>query len=201
VTPPGSSSPFLRRAVFLDRDGVVNRDSPAFIKSPEELEMLPGAAEAIARLERAGFVVAVVTNQSGIGRGLFTEEALARTHARLIQEVEAAGGRIHAIRHCPHLPDAGCACRKPLPGLVEELGRDLQVDLASSFFVGDRPEDIQCGTAAGATSVLVLTGNTDRWDPERFPCAPAHVARDLPAAVEWILAQPGAPAHSPGNSP
>lgn len=200
MTPSDSPSPSPRRAVFLDRDGVINRDNPGFIKSPEELEMLPGAAAAIARLERAGFVVAVVTNQSGVGRGLFTEEALSRIHARLIQEVEEAGGRIHAIRHCPHLPDAGCACRKPLPGLVQELGRELQVDLAASFFVGDRQEDIQCGAAAGATPILVLTGKTDRWDPERFPCPPAHVARDLPAAVEWILAQRRAPAHSPGAS-
>lgn len=185
--------PFTRsphRAVFLDRDGVLNRDSDDFIKSAGELELLPGAAEVVAALNRAGFVTVVVTNQSGIGRGLFAAERLGEIHAKLIREIEAAGGRISGVYHCPHRPDEGCDCRKPALGMVLQAAREHDLDPSQSFFVGDKPDDIVCGQAAGCRTVLVLSGKTAVFDPTRFTTPPDHVAADLASAADWILAQP-----------
>lgn len=176
-----------RRAVFLDRDGVLNRDSPHFIKTPDELHLLPGVPEAVARLNAAGFAVIVITNQSGISRGLLTEATLEAIHARLRAEIEAASARLDAIYHCPHLPGEGCNCRKPAPGMVLRAAREHAIDLQHSFLVGDKPDDIACGAAAGCRTILVLSGQSQTCDPVRFPAAPDHVCTDLPAAVEWIM--------------
>jgi len=179
------------KAVFLDRDGVLNRDSPDFIKSPEELRVLPGAPEAVARLNAAGFAAIVITNQSGISRGLLTESDLAAIHARLRTKMEAAGARLAAIYYCPHLPGSGCGCRKPAPGMVLRAAREHGIDLAQSYLVGDKPEDIACGAAAGCRTVLVLSGQTPACDPARFPVAPDCVCPDLSAAADWIIGREG----------
>jgi histidinol-phosphate phosphatase family protein len=177
------------RAVFLDRDGVLNRDSDDFIKTADELEVLPGVPEAVARLNQAGFVTVVVTNQSGIGRGLFEAERLTEIHGKLIREIEAAGGQVSGIYHCPHRPDEGCDCRKPALGMVLQAASKHDLDPSHSFFVGDKPDDIVCGHAAGCRTVLVLSGKTRAYDPERLAVVPDHVAYDLPTAVDWILTQ------------
>lgn len=179
----------MRKAVFLDRDGVLNRDSPDFIKMPEELHVLPGAPEAVARLVRAGFLAIVVSNQSGIPRGLLTEESLAAIHAKLRAAFAAAGGDLRAIYYCPHLPGEGCACRKPAPGMLLQAAEEHQIDLSQSWLVGDKPEDIACGAAVGCRTVLVLTGQTRSYDPMQFSSAPTHVCESLSAAAEFILSQ------------
>jgi len=179
-----------RPAVFLDRDGVINRDSPSYVKSWAEFEFLPGSLEAIAALTRAGLAVIVVTNQSGVGRGLMGEADLADIHRRMAAAVEAAGGRIAAIYHCPHLPDAGCACRKPSPAMVEEAARTHHLDLTSSFFVGDREKDIRCARAAGCgRALLVRSGSTPPSESalSEGGAAPDFIADDLKAAAAWIL--------------
>lgn len=175
------------KAVFLDRDGVLNKDGPGFVTSPDELEMLPGAARAVATLCRAGVRVVVATNQSCIGRGLLTEEGLSRIHEKLRHETAEAGGHYDAIYHCPHAPWEGCHCRKPLPGMLLRAREELGVDLRASYFVGDKPTDIQCGAAVGCKTVLVLSGLEPAYVPERFPVAPDHVCADLSEAVAWIL--------------
>ena len=144
--------------VILDRDGVINEDSDAFVKSVDEWIPLPGSIEAIARLSRGGFAVAVATNQSGLGRGLFRQADLDAMHQRLHALVAAAGGHLAGIYHCPHKPDDGCDCRKPLPGLLDQLARDLNLPLAGAVMVGDRLRDLEAGLARGCRPMLVRTG-------------------------------------------
>lgn len=175
------------RAVFLDRDGVLNRDTPGFITSAEMLEALPGAPDAVARLCRAGFTVAVVTNQSGVGRGIMTESDLASVHARLTSEIERAGGAFAAIYHCPHAPWELCECRKPLPGMLFRARDELGINLNRSYLVGDKPTDIECGAVAGCRTILVLSGLDPTYAPERFRIEPDHVCADITAAVTWVL--------------
>ncbi len=175
------------RAVFLDRDGVLNRDSADFIKTPDELHLLPGIPEAVARLNAAGFAAIVISNQSGLLRGLVTRENLEAIHARLRSILESAGASLTAIYYCPHLPTDGCACRKPAPGLVLQAAREHDVDLANSYFVGDREGDVACGAATGCRTVLVLSGRTCAEEAAQFTIAPDHICADLPAAVSWIV--------------
>ena len=144
--------------VILDRDGVINEDSDAFIKNLDEWIPLPGSIEAIARLSRAGFTVAVATNQSGLGRGLFSQADLDAMHQRLRTLVAAAGGQLAGIYYCPHKPDDGCDCRKPLPGMLDQLAQDLDLTLDSAVMVGDSLRDLEAGLARGCQPVLVRTG-------------------------------------------
>lgn len=147
------------KLIVLDRDGVINQDSPDYIKTPAEFHALPGSLEAIARLSHAGFRVVVATNQAGIGRGLFDFDALFAIHDKMQRQVAELGGSIDGIFFCPHPPEAKCACRKPAPGLLEDIGRRLQVDMRNVPFVGDSIRDLQAAVAIDAKPVLVRTGN------------------------------------------
>ena len=146
------------RLVLLDRDGVINEDSGEFIKSVDEWRPIAGSLEAVARLHRAGFSVVVVTNQSGVGRGLYSEAALLEIHRHMQATIERAGGALAGIYYCPHLPDAGCECRKPRPGLLERVARELGCSLAGAPFIGDRWSDIEAADVVGARPMLVRTG-------------------------------------------
>lgn len=146
------------KLVILDRDGVINQDSDQFIKSPDEWKPVPGSLEAIARLNQAGYQVVVATNQSGIGRGLLDMATLNDIHDRMHRRLAAAGGQIAAVFYCPHAADAGCACRKPLPGLFEEIGRRFGMPLDGVPAVGDSLRDMQAGASVGCRPMLVLTG-------------------------------------------
>jgi len=150
------------KLVILDRDGVVNHDSDAYIKSPEEWRPIPGSIEAIARLSKAGLRVAIATNQSAIARGLIEPSTLAAIHSRMQRAVQDAGGRIDAVFFCPHGPDDGCDCRKPRPGMVLEILRRFRVDPADALLAGDSLRDLQAANAAGVRAALVLTGNGRR---------------------------------------
>ena len=158
-TDSGGSSP---RLVVLDRDGVINRDSKDFVKSVAEWQPLPGSLEAIGMLTRAGYTVCIASNQSGIGRGLFTRETLYGMHRKLRRLAAAHGGKVERIIFCPHRPEDGCACRKPEPGLLQELAAAFDVELDGVPVVGDSLRDIDAADAAGAMPVLVLTGNGPR---------------------------------------
>lgn len=150
------------RYVVLDRDGTINVDSDEFIKSPEEWLPLPGSLEAIALLNKHDYRVVVISNQSGVARGLFDMVTLEAIHAKMRQMVAAAGGNIEAIYFCPHGPDDHCSCRKPKPGLFEVFARDKQVDLKEVFAIGDSLRDIEASLAAGAKPVLVKTGKGEK---------------------------------------
>jgi D-glycero-D-manno-heptose 1,7-bisphosphate phosphatase len=152
------------RLVILDRDGVINRDSPDFVKSADEWLPLPGSIDAVAALSDAGFRVAVASNQSGLARGLFGRSALDAMHRKLRRLVAAAGGRVDRIVVCPHGPGDGCGCRKPAPGLYLRLARHYGISLDGVPAIGDSLRDLEAAAAAGATPVLVRTGNGRRTE-------------------------------------
>ena len=147
------------KLVILDRDGVINRDSSDFIKSPEEWLPLKGSLEAIARLTQSGYDVVVVSNQSGVGRGLFSADMLAQIHVRMMDYVQQHGGKIQSVLVCPHHPDANCDCRKPQIGLYNELAERLNTSFSGVYSVGDSMRDLVAAKTAGAVPVLVKTGN------------------------------------------
>jgi D-glycero-D-manno-heptose 1,7-bisphosphate phosphatase len=186
-----------RRALFVDRDGTLTREIEA-VRTPEELELLPGAARALADVRAAGYLAVLVTNQSAIARGWMSEEDLQAVHAHLQQVLARAGTRLDAIYYCPHHPTLGldayrraCECRKPRPGMLRAAAIDLDLDLAASFVVGDAERDLAAGAALGVPGILVRTGK-GRGEEQRlrasgalaFPCVD-----DLRAAVEWIVAR------------
>jgi len=173
--------------IILDRDGVINEDSDDYIKSPEEWVPIPGSLEAIARLTRAGYRIAVATNQSGVARGLFDGDTLQRIHDKMRGAVAAAGGEIAAIFFCPHGPDDGCACRKPQPGLLRDIAAHFHVDLSGVPAVGDSLRDIQAAQAVGARPILVRTGKGENTVMRGEGLAGVAVYADLAAAVDALL--------------
>lgn len=175
-------------AVFLDRDGVLNEDIPGrFVTCLAELRLIAGAPEAVARLNAAGYVTVVVTNQSGVARGLYTEDTLRELHSTIGAAVDAAGGRISAFYHCPHAPDAGCRCRKPDTGMVEQAVAEFGIDPTRSWFVGDKPSDIECGHAVGCRTAFVLSGLSPTYEPCEFTVQPDRVFPDLSAMVAEVV--------------
>jgi len=152
------------KLVILDRDGTINEDRDDFVKTPEEWMPIPGALEAIAKLNHAGWHVAVATNQSGLGRGLFDMVTMSAMHRKMNEMLARVGGRVDAVFFCPHAPDDHCDCRKPLPGLFEKIGERYGVDLAGVPAVGDTLRDLQASSAAGCKPHLVLTGKSAGLD-------------------------------------
>ncbi len=175
-----------RGAVFLDRDGVINRRRVGdWVRRPEELEPLPGALAAIARLTSHGASPVVVTNQSGIGRGVMTAAEVERVHAHLRDLVARAGGILRAIYVCPHAPDAGCTCRKPGLALFERAARELSLDLSTAAMVGDAPSDIAAARAGGFARALLVTDPVDGYPSDAPP--PDRAFASLSDAVEYLL--------------
>ena len=150
------------KLLILDRDGVINFDSDVYIKTLEEWLPIPGSVEAIAQLSKAGWTVAVATNQSGIARGYYPQATLDAMHARLRELVAGHGGEVGHIVYCPHGPDEGCACRKPKPGMLLAIAEHYQVPLAGVWFVGDSKGDLQAALAVDAQPVLVKTGKGEK---------------------------------------
>ena len=150
------------RLIVLDRDGVINRDSEQFIKTPDEWRPIPGSLEAIARLHHAGFRVVVATNQSGIGRGLFDMATLNAIHEKMYKALAQAGGRIDALFYCPHTADSDCECRKPKAGMLREIGLRFGVDMTGVPCVGDSVRDLEAAETVGAQPLLVLTGKGEK---------------------------------------
>ncbi len=175
----------LKRAVFLDRDGVINEDSEEFIKSPDELKILPGVKEALQLLQDAGFVLIIITNQSGIQRGILSEDDLTAIHQSLRERLDPVF--ISGIYHCPHGPDDSCDCRKPKPGMLLTAVQEHEIDLKASFLIGDRWSDISCGNIVEATTYLVLTGKNTEYDPLKFEVEPDFVSNNLKDATDSIL--------------
>ena len=175
------------KLAILDRDGVINHDSDKFIKHPQEWRPIPGSLEAIARLNQAGYHVVLATNQSGVGRGLFDVSTLNAIHDKMHRALSQIGGRIDAIFFCPHGADADCLCRKPRPGLLEEIARRFNVDLHGVPSVGDSLRDLQAAVAVGATPILVLTGKGRKTQEEGGLPAGTEIYNDLADAVRIIV--------------
>ena len=186
----------LRPAVFLDRDGTINVEKD-YLHRIEDFQFIPGAPEAIRRLREAGFLIFVVTNQSGVARGYFPREAVCRLHEHLQRQLRAASAGIDGFYVCPHHPSEGqgdyqvdCDCRKGAPGMLLQAARDHGIDLARSFMVGDKLADVEAGSAAGCRPILVRTGYGAKDEPKvtaQFPGI--RVCRDLAAAADCILAE------------
>lgn len=176
------------KLIILDRDGVINHDSDAYIKSLDEWVPYPSSIAAIARLSHAGFTVVVATNQSGIARGYYDEATLKSMHDRLIALVEKEGGRIAHIAYCPHGPDDECQCRKPLPGMLHQIKRLLGLtSLKGSWMVGDSLRDLQAGEAVDCRTVLVRTGKGIKTEAKGIGLENAHVFDDLAHFVDWMI--------------
>ena len=182
-----------RRAVFLDRDGTLIRNV-GYLSDPRDMELLPGVIQALSLLREKGLALVLVSNQSGIRRGLFTEHDLTRVHDRLIATLAEGGILLDGVYYCPHAPWDPCECRKPLPGMLHQAAQELGLGLAKSFMVGDKLSDIAAGRRAGCQTVLLLDdvskpGVLSSLEPDEVP---DKVAPDLLAAAQWIISQLGA---------
>ena len=175
------------KLAILDRDGVINQDSDKFIKAPEEWLPIPGSLEAIARLNHAGYMVILATNQSGVGRGLFEVSMLNAIHDRMHRALAQIGGRIDAIFFCPHAQEANCACRKPRAGLLEEIARRFSVDLKGVPSVGDSLRDLEASATVSALPILVLTGKGEATQSAGGLPEGTLIYPDLAAAVRAIV--------------
>jgi D-glycero-D-manno-heptose 1,7-bisphosphate phosphatase len=177
------------KLVILDRDGTINHDRDDYVKSADEWLPLDGALEAIAKLNQAGYTIAVATNQSGIGRGLYNMAALNAMHDKMHRLLREAGGRVDAIFFCPHNPESdaeACNCRKPLPGLFEQIRDRYGVDMTTVHSVGDTLRDLQAGNAVGCPTHLVRTGKSQLKVPSNLP-AGTEIHADLMAFADWML--------------
>ncbi|MCS7207296.1 MAG: HAD family hydrolase [Dehalococcoidia bacterium] len=173
-----------RRAVFLDRDGTLIEDIP-YLRDPEQVRLLPGAGEALAILQRKGFALVVVSNQSGIGRGLVRPEELQAVHRRLEERLLAYGVRLDGAFYCPHAPWEGCTCRKPQPGLLLQAAQQLNLDLKQSFLVGNADTDIAAGKSVGCRTVL-LTQCPDPFHPVRGDPPADYQAEEWGTVVGYV---------------
>ncbi|MDO8889326.1 D-glycero-beta-D-manno-heptose 1,7-bisphosphate 7-phosphatase [Hydrogenophaga sp.] len=191
------------KLLILDRDGTLNRSRDDYVASPDEWEALPGALEAVARLNQGGWRVVLATNQSGIGRGLFDMASLNAIHTKMHRQLAAAGARVDAVFFCPHAPDEACSCRKPLPGLFTQIGERFGVALATVPAAGNALRHVKAATAAGCPAHLLLTGQSEHLrgrvgggsHADLAALAPdlppgTHIHDDLGAFADWLLAQP-----------
>ena len=173
-----------QRYVLLDRDGTVVVEKH-YLHDPDELEFSPGAVEGLKKMMGMGLGLVIVTNQAGVGRGYFGEDAVHAVNDRLLKMLAAEGIAVSGVYYCPHAPDDGCDCRKPNPGMAEQAARDLGFDPAQAFMIGDKPADIGTGEAVGATTILVRTGYGAGHE-KAGDCAPDHVVDDLNEAAAVI---------------
>lgn len=178
-----------RRAVFLDRDDTLCKDVP-YCSRPEDLQLLPGAGQAVAKLNGADFSVIVITNQSGIARGWLDEKTLMLIHEKMRTDLAAFDARIDGIYHCPHLPEDNCDCRKPKPKMIERAAVDFDVRLGDSYMVGDRLMDVQLARKVGTKAILVMPPRpTEEYEKAKHLAD--YSCPSLSDAVEWILSQEG----------
>lgn len=187
------------KTVFLDRDGVINENhhNRGYVCNRSDLVFINNSLEAISILSQNGFSIYIVTNQSGIGRGLFTEDQLSEIHASMNEAIQRADGHIERIYYCPHHPDDGCECRKPKPGMLHQAANDNNIDLSECHFIGDSSTDLEAADAAGAIPILVLTGhgqktyNTYRkGDNSHELIRPLKVFTNLYTASQWLTNRP-----------
>ena len=177
------------KAIFLDRDGVINKDpgNGDYIKSWKEFQFFPGAIEAIKMLNKNGFEIFVISNQAGVGRGIYSQGDLDDITRNMLAEIRAQGGDITSVSYCTHKPDEGCNCRKPNTGMIEESTKGLDIVFKDTYFIGDSWRDIGAGKKAGCKTILLLTGKEDLDSLKARDIKPDLVKKDLKEAVECLL--------------
>jgi D-glycero-D-manno-heptose 1,7-bisphosphate phosphatase len=178
----------MRTAVFLDRDGTINQEV-AYLHDPADLTLIPHAPDAIRALNQRGILAILVTNQAGIGRGLYSEAAMHRVHAEMVRRLAAEGCHLDDLYFCPHRPDEACSCRKPAPGMLLQAAQKHALDLAACYMIGDKITDVEAGHAAGCQTILVLTGYGEQEQKKGTTFQIDFIARDLLEAVQWINQQ------------
>ncbi len=177
------------KAIFLDRDGVINKD-PGFgdyIKNWKEFEFLPGSIDVIKLLNKNGYEIFVISNQAGVAKGLFSKESLDEITANMLKEIEAKGGKIRKVSYCIHASDAGCDCRKPNIGQIKKAAKGLDIDFKKSYFIGDSRLDVGAGKNMGCKAILLLTGKETSEDAKAWKHKPDFIMNNLKEAVKWVL--------------
>lgn len=188
MTDSRQAASAVTRLIILDRDGVINEDSDQYIKSPQEWIPIPGSLAAVARLNRAGYAVAIATNQSGIARGYYDEATLQRMHDKMQHLLAEVGGHVDLIRHCPHGPDDGCDCRKPQPGMLHDILEHYSLQPEQALFVGDSLSDFRAAQTAGVRFVLLRSGKGQRLiDSGKAEALQVPVYRDLEDFTDHLL--------------
>jgi len=180
------------KAIFLDRDGVINKDSGGggkYIESWKEFKFLPGSIKAIKKLNENGYEIFIMSNQAGVGRGIYSQASLCEITKNMLSEIEKQGGKIRSVSYCMHKPDAGCECRKPKTGMIRKATKGLDIDFKNTYFIGDSHRDVGAGNGMGCKTILLLTGKENPEDVKSWPLKPDFIKRDLREAVEWILKQ------------
>lgn len=179
-----------RKTIFLDRDGVISIFTPNdWIKTWEEFKFIPGAVKGLKKLFDSGYRIVIISNQAGVGKGVFTKQSLDRLTEKMLEALKKHGVGIEKIYYCLHTPEENCGCRKPKPGSFFKAQTELGgIDLENAFFVGDTEIDIQAGKSAGTKTILVLSGRTkDAGETTSWPVKPDHIAPDLPAAAGIVI--------------
>lgn len=182
----------MQKVIFIDRDGVINKDPGGWTKynyvtNWDEFFFIDGSIEALKRLKDAGYKICLISNQGGISKGYFTQEALDKLSEKMLAEIEKGGGKIDRLCYCPHHDRDNCECRKPKTGLIEQAIRKTDVDLKNTFIIGDSIRDIEAGKRMGMKTIFVLSGKTPLSETENWPIQPDCIKKDLLETVEWIL--------------
>ena len=178
----------LTKVIFIDRDGVINKDpTGGYVTRWEDFHFLDGSREAVRKLTEAGYEIVLISNQAGVGKGLFTLETLDEITKEMLAEVEKAGGRIRSVFYCPHRKEDNCDCRKPKAGLFRQASEGLDIDFGQTYFIGDGVMDIEAGKNAGCKTILVLSGKTNLDDIDKWPHQPDYIFKDLLETVNWLL--------------
>ena len=184
--------PKIQKAIFIDRDGVINKDPGGWTKYSyvtkwDEFFFIDGAVAALKRLKEAGYKVFVISNQGGISKGYFSQKDLDILNKRMLEEIESGGGKIDGLFYCPHHNKDNCECRKPKTGLIEQAARAMHIDFKNTYFVGDSINDVEAGKRMGMKTILVLSGKTPLSELTNWNMQPDYVKRNLLEAVEWVL--------------
>lgn len=176
------------KAIFLDRDGVICEDRLDYVKRWEEFVWIPGSKEAVNKLTKAGFHIFIVTNQSAIGKGIITFHLVEEIHNKMREEITSSGGKIEKIYVCPHRPDEGCSCRKPKPGLLLQVGKELNINFENSYLIGDAIRDMEMGRSVGCRTIIVCTGRgLSEVKSANLKISPDYIVSDLLEAANLIL--------------
>jgi D-glycero-D-manno-heptose 1,7-bisphosphate phosphatase len=177
------------KVIFLDRDGVINKypGDKLYVTSLRKFRLLPGVKKAIALLSKSGFKIFIASNQAGVGRGIYSQKTLDAITAKMLSDIEIAGGKITKVYYCTHRKDAGCSCRKPKPGLLKKAAKEFKFSLKGAYFIGDTMQDILTAHAARIESILVLTGKERLKDRNSWEVNPNHLFRSLIEAAKFII--------------
>jgi len=178
--------------IFLDRDGVVNKDPAGagkdYVTSWEDFEFLPGALEALKNLTDKGYKIVIISNQAGVGKGLYTKEGLYEITGKMLDKIESAGGKVHSIQYCVHKTEDNCDCRKPKTGMFKNAAKGVEIDFSKTYFIGDSKRDIEAGNNVGCKTVLVLSGKTkNEKEITNWSIKPDFVKKDLSEAIKVII--------------